>query len=336
MMYELCLYYGVINNSYMLFLRQVDDFTIAMRTEYQATAIIQQINQHLHLPKHNLELITRFNVMDVDQTKHFIRLHCTKYISKMAQSHKWLTDATPTSRHSSLPFLSDAANLTKILRCPMPQMPEEKSNLQHKMGIQYRHVIGEIMYPMIKCRPDITTNAILLSQYMDNPGEDHYVALRYQVQYLANTSTEGIHYWRPTPINTLPDAPLPQLHPNNYQLQELPATDSHKLIGFVDSDWATNTKKRTSMTGMVLMLAGGTVKYKSKFQSVIAHSSTEAEFVTACDTAKMILFFRFLLQDIGVEQTDATFLFEDNTGVLMMANLQSPNVQLMVCGLKNS
>jgi hypothetical protein len=38
----------------------------------------------------------------------------------------------------------------------------------------------------------------------------------------------------------------------------------------------------------------------------------------------MILFFRSLLQDIGIEQTDATILFEDNNGALMMANAQQP------------
>ncbi len=78
------------------------------------------------------------------------------------------------------------------------------------------------------------------------------------------------------------------------------------------------------MTGMILMYSGGAIGYKSKFQTVIAHSSTEAEFVAACDTAKMILFFRSLLQDIALEQTQATILFEDNHGALMMADAQQP------------
>jgi len=47
------------------------------------------------------------------------------------------------------------------------------------------------------------------------------------------------------------------------------------------------------MTGMTLMYSGGTIGYKSKFQTVIAHSSTEAELIAACDTATMILFVRF-------------------------------------------
>ncbi len=59
-------------------------------------------------------------------------------------------------------------------------------------------------------------------------------------------------------------------------------------------------------------------------QNFNPHSSTEAEFVAACDMAKMILFFRSLLEDIGMEQGTATVLFEDNYGALMMANAQQP------------
>jgi hypothetical protein len=54
------------------------------------------------------------------------------------------------------------------------------------------------------------------------------------------------------------------------------------------------------MTDMVLMFAGGVIGYKSKFQTIIVHLSTIAEFVTACDTAIIILFFRSLLQDAGI------------------------------------
>lgn len=68
-------------------------------------------------------------------------------------------------------------------------------------------------------------------------------------------------------------------------MKETWGTNSPNLIAFVNSDWVTDSIKRTSMTGMVLMYAGGSIGFKSKFQTVIAHSSTEAEFVAACDTA---------------------------------------------------
>jgi hypothetical protein len=192
------------------------------------------------------------------------------------------------------------------------------------MGIKYRKLMGEILFPMVKCRPDISTRAIILSQYMNKPGEVHYNALKQLLHYLTITKVTGKHYWRKEPHQHLPDRPLPEQHSDNYQLINKAATNSNKLIAFVDSDWATNMKAQNSMTGMVLMFAGGAIGYKSKFQPVIAHSSTEAEFVAACDMAKMILFFRSLLEDVGIAQQDATILFEDNNGALMMANAKQP------------
>jgi hypothetical protein len=188
--------------------------------------------------------------------------------------------------------------------------------------------MGEVLYPMVKCRPDISVHAIFLSQYINNPGEEHYKALKSLICYLAATSSEGIYYWRKQQHKTLPHKNPPQLHEDNYDIKEMRGTDSPHLIGFVDSDWATHTTKRALLTGMVLMFAGGTIGYKTKYQPFIAHSSTEAEFVAACDMAKMILFFRSLLDEVGVKQQHATILFEDNNGALMMANAQQPTCHM--------
>jgi hypothetical protein len=89
------------------------------------------------------------------------------------------------------------------------------------------------------------------------------------------------------------------------------------------------------MTGTLLMYAGGVVGYKSKFQSIIAHSSIEAELIAACDTAKMFLFFRSLLQDVGIEQQHATILFKDNEGALLMANAQQPTCRTRHMDIKH-
>ena len=72
------------------------------------------------------------------------------------------------------------------------------------------------------------------------------------------------------------------------------------------------------------MFAGGAIAYKSKYQEVIALSKTEAEFVAACDAAKIILFLRSFLEDLGIPQEEATVLHEDNAGALLMANAQQP------------
>jgi len=81
-------------------------------------------------------------------------------------------------------------------------------------------------------------------------------------------------------------------------------TDCPNMVAYVDADWATDTKHRKSVSGMVLMYAGGVIGYKTKYQDTIALSSTEA--------------------DLGIEQRHSTVLYEDNNGALMMANAQQP------------
>jgi len=323
----------------------------------QQAELDPQINEQLRMPMKNLGVITRFNGIDIEQNRHYVKLHCKKYLMTMLQKHGWLTShpassaapsGAPTSADSKLltpnmtpttapgqkpprphgrtdtPFHTDRNTVRNLQEAPVPISDDQKRALHLKMGFSYRQLMGEIMYPMVKCRPDISPHTIFLSQFMDNPGEAHYQSLKEVALYLANMIDDGIHYWLSSPIMTLPDAPLPQTHPDNYTLINLGGTESMALIGYVDSDWAVNIKKRTSLTGAVVMLAGGVIGYKTKFQTVIAHSSTEAEFVAACKTAKMILFFRSLLEELGYAQEQATILYEDNTGALLMANAQQP------------
>jgi hypothetical protein len=149
------------------------------------------------------------------------------------------------------------------------------------------------------------------------------MALRDLVGYLATTIEDGIYYWRKTPVMELPEGPMPHIHADNYNVPS-PDMDNITLYGYVDSDWGSDATHRKSVTGIALMYAGGVVGYRCKYQDTIAHSSTEAEFTAACDAGKMILYFRSLLADLGVEQKQATVLFEDNNGALLMAIAQQP------------
>jgi hypothetical protein len=276
----------------------------------------------MRIPMKRLGLITHFNGMDIEQTASYIKLHGGKYLSKMLSDHKWIpTDPLPKT---PVPFPADKNYLKQMQDCQPPQTQPDQKKLEVEMGFKYHQVMGELMFPMVKCRPDISSHIIYLSQFMDNPSAKHYQALRDVARYLSETPNHGIYYWRTTPNPDLPSAPLPDTHEDNYTIQQLGNTAPNTLVAYVDSDWASSSKKRNSLTGLILMLAGGAIGYKTKFQPVIAHSSTEAEFIAACDTAKIILFFRSILEELGVKQTHATVMFEDNTGALLMANAQQP------------
>ena len=92
----------------------------------------------------------------------------------------------------------------------------------------------------------------------------------------------------------------------------------------VDSDWGGDVSHRRSVSGFALKMTGGVIYYKSRFQPTIALSSTEAEFAAATDAGKAILYVRTILEEIGLEQKDATILHIDNNGALNMANQQQP------------
>ena len=46
--------------------------------------------------------------------------------------------------------------------------------------------------------------------------------------------------------------------------------------------------------------------------------------MTAYEAAKVILYVRSILDDIGINQNSATTLYEDNQGALLMANCGQP------------
>jgi hypothetical protein len=91
---------------------------------------------------------------------------------------------------------------------------------------------------------------------------------------------------------------------------------------YADSNWATCVKTHHSFGSTVICLAGGTIAYKCKFQPTVAGSSTEAKFMAAYDTGKMILFVRSIMWDLGIPQEATTVLYKDNDACTAMGNAQ--------------
>ena len=58
------------------------------------------------------------------------------------------------------------------------------------------------------------------------------------------------------------------------------------LQGYVDADMASDIDNRRSTTGYVFTIGGITVNWVSKIQSVVALSTTEAEYVAATEASK--------------------------------------------------
>ena len=93
------------------------------------------------------------------------------------------------------------------------------------------------------------------------------------------------------------------------------APDSAILKGYCDSDWTVGH----STTGYAIFLAGAVIGHSSKRQACIAASSTEAEVIAASSTSLEIVYFRRLLDELGLPQEGPTELYVDNTGAIALA-----------------
>ncbi len=138
---------------------------------------------------------------------------------------------------------------------------------------------------MTTCHPDNAFTSIKLSQSNSAPAKHHYHKLKHAIRYLNTTQTDGIYFWRTSPCLDLPEGPLPPVNSNNKDLllDDCPDHDASIAVAYGDLDWATCVKRRQSFSGICVQLAGGTIAYKTKFQPTVVLSSTEGEFMAACD-----------------------------------------------------
>ena len=321
--HEPCLYHGIYKGKEILFLRQVDDFAVGCTDDNLSKEIIDIIDTEMSIDIKDLGLVNRFNGVDITQTRDYVKISNATYINKIINEHPIMfRDYYP----ANVPIpASDDRNFAKMLETAVPpESPEQQRLLQVEMGFNYRQAVGELIFAMVTCRPDISFPLIKLSQYSKNPAKEHYQAIVNIFRYLQGTVDRGIHYWRQQPNNNFaqpePPAPHKQTHIGQHVTRDPPRT----LIAMVDSDWAGDTSHRKSVTGMVLKVANGAILHKTKYQDTIALSSTEAEFAAACEAGKSILYVRSILNEIQVDQTNATTLHIDNNGALLMGNAQQP------------
>ena len=123
---------------------------------------------------------------------------------------------------------------------------------------------------MLGTRPDIAFAVAILSRFIAYPRVKHDKALNHIFQYLNGTIHLGITY-------SQSESPIP--------------------FGYSDSDYAGMVVKegRKSTSGFIFFLVGGPVSWSCKRQSVVAMSSTEAEYIAQYNAAREAIWIRIFL-----------------------------------------
>ena len=159
---------------------------------------------------------------------------------------------------------------------------------------------------MLGTRPDIAFAVAILSRFTAYPRTKHAKALNRVFRYLNGTIHIGITYSRS-------ESPIP--------------------IGYSDSDYGGTVVKegRKSIFGYIFFLAGGSVSWSCKRQSVVATSSTEAEYIAQYNAAREAIWIQTFLQELGYgfgNLTDQVTILADNNDARSLAKDSSIHSQV--------
>jgi Reverse transcriptase (RNA-dependent DNA polymerase)/GAG-pre-integrase domain len=315
------LYSGHFNGTQVLLCRQVDDLAISCHDPLVADQIIAQISTHVTLTTQGV--LRRFNGVDIDQTRDYVKISCESYIANMMNVHAWTVPSAAETGRLSEPL--SPSDYDKLQRAEgFAEGTAEHRALETKFGFAYRSLLGELVYAYVVCRLDIAFAVTHLSKYSVRPAAAHFQALVDVAMYLRRTKSWGLMFWRERPCLSLPEVPFVPVVDAVPQIPFPECQDGKQLVAFADAAHGTDINTRRSISGISCMMAGAAVVFKSKTQSIAATSSTEAEFICAVHTAKIVNYLRSILYELGFAQDGPTPIYEDNRAAIDMVNASKP------------
>ena len=97
-MHDCCIYKKVIDGSVIYLLRQINDCALMCCDQKTAENIFNIIGTKMRfkdeeekgiIPFQFLGIICDYNVVDIEQTSHYVDMSCETYINHLAKSHNW-------------------------------------------------------------------------------------------------------------------------------------------------------------------------------------------------------------------------------------------------------
>jgi hypothetical protein len=217
-LYDRCVYIKFIDGSPIYLLLYVDDMLNSTKSKVDIANLKAQLS-------------SEFEMKDLGTAKKILGTEISK------------------DRKSSLLFLSQHGYIQKVLRhfnmhgckpvstpivphfkLSFSQSPRTYSDFEYMSKVPYFSVVGSLIYDMVCSYPDLSYAMSLVSRYMTNPGKGHWNAIKWIFRYLWGMSNAYLQFDR----------------------------TKEGLVGYVDSDFATNLDKRRSLTCYVFTIRGCT------------------------------------------------------------------------------
>ena len=191
------------------------------------------------------------------------------------------------------PIGSPGMENTKLSKADCPELGSEEHGQMQELD--YRGLVGSLNYLSTTTRPDIAYASHLLSSFLQNPGILHWKAAKHVLRYLQGT--------------------------RDHQMTFRHDPDGIRLTGYTDADYGGNIDSRKSTSGYCFNLQSNSaiVSWRSKLQSTVALSTTEAEVTAATAGVQELVHLHGLLEDMGFPQTLPLPLMVDNQACIALS-----------------
>ncbi|GJT09880.1 putative ribonuclease H-like domain-containing protein [Tanacetum coccineum] len=156
----------------------------------------------------------------------------------------------------------------------------------------YRSMIGCLMY-LTASRPDIMFAVCLCARFQVTPKVSHMHAVKRIFRYLKHQPKLGLWYPKDSPFH---------------------------LEAFSDSDYAGDNHDRRSTSGGCQYLGRRLVSWQCKKQTIVAISSTEAEYVAAASCCGQVLWMQNQLFDYGFNFMNTDIHIDNESTICIVKN----------------
>ena len=171
------------------------------------------------------------------------------------------------------------------LRRPDKSVPTAPEVKEWAERTPYRSLIGSLMYIAVGTRPDIAYAVGRLASFLDCYRPEHWEAGIRVLRYLKGTRL----------LNLV-----------------LGGTNTMRLVGYSDSDYANCPDTSRSIGGYCYNLGSGSISWSSRKQHTVADSSCYAEYIALHEASHEMVFLRELLSGLQLLPSGATQLYCDN------------------------
>ncbi|GJW73363.1 hypothetical protein Tco_0132733 [Tanacetum coccineum] len=156
----------------------------------------------------------------------------------------------------------------------------------------YRYMIRSLMY-LTTSRPDIMFSVCACARFQVTPKTSHLLAVKRIFRYLKGKPTLGLWYSKDFPF---------------------------ELVAYTDSDYAGATQDRKSTSGGCQFLGNRLISWQCKKQTVVATSTTEAEYVAAASCCGQVLWIQNQLLDYGYNFMNIVINIDNNSTICIIEN----------------